>query len=215
MVRAAGIALALVAAAGLALPAIAQEQPATATGQTADLQVVGATPILTIDTEAAFGTSLFGVQLQHDYQKAAEALVAENSKIEADLAEEEQELTDLRATLDPVAFRARADAFDEKVQRMRAAQDAKAREVQAMNDTGEVQFLEALTPILADIARDRGAVVVFERQQVLLSAESIDITREAISRLNEQLGAERDGAGDGADDGAGNGAGDAPAPAQE
>jgi len=156
--------------------------------------------ILTVDTDAVLGASDFGRRLEARINEAAEDLVAENSRIEAELAAEEQALTEERPDLPPDEFRAKADAFDEKVQRIRAEQDAKAREVQAMRAEGEREFLEAVTPILAAIAEDRGAVLIFERQQVLLSAEVVDVTGEAVRRLNAALGEggaeEEDGAGE-------------------
>lgn len=144
--------------------------------------------ILTIDTEAVFANSLFGVALERQIKQAAEALVAENNRIEAELIAEEQALTEQRPELAPAEFRAKADAFDTRVQAIRAEQDAKARAVQMMDEEGRQRFIEELTPVLADIARQRNAVVVFERHEVFLSAESIDVTVEAISRVNERIG---------------------------
>ncbi len=39
-------------------------------------------------------------------------------------------------------------------------------------------------PVLSDLVRERGAVVVLDRRDVFLSADAIDITDEAIARLN-------------------------------
>ena len=59
---------------------------------------------------------------------------AENRRIEAELTAEERTLTEIRDDLSPVQFRARAAAFDEKVQRLRREQDEKAR---ALGQTDE------------------------------------------------------------------------------
>jgi hypothetical protein len=84
-------------------------------------------------------------------------------------------------------FRALADAFDEKVQRIRTEQDAKARELQELREQQRQTFLRRISPILAEIVRERGALAVLGRRTVLLSADSIDITDEAISRINAAL----------------------------
>jgi hypothetical protein len=81
-------------------------------------------------------------------------LAAENRRIEAALTEEELALTELRATTEPDAFREMADAFDTRVEAIRAAQEAKARALTAQADSAQVQFFERVAPILLDIVRD-------------------------------------------------------------
>jgi len=145
------------------------------------------TDVLVVDTDTVAANSLYGVRLEQRFEAAAQALVAENDRIEAELTAEEKALTKERATLAPDVFRQKADAFDEKVIRIRAEQDAKASAVQAIREEGRSEFIQALTEVLADIARERGAVIVLEQGQVFLSASSIDVTDQAIQRLNEAL----------------------------
>jgi Skp family chaperone for outer membrane proteins len=144
-------------------------------------------PVLTVDSERMLSDSLFGVQLAQSVRAASDALIAENASIEAKLEAEELALTELRPSLNPEEFRARADEFDSRVQEIRATQAAKAREISNQQASGKKTFIQQITPVLAAIARERGALIVLERQQVFLSAESIDITLEAIRRINSLL----------------------------
>ncbi len=141
-------------------------------------------PILTLDQEALYNGSLAAERISEEIERRGDELAAENREIEARLVAEELELTEMRPTMDPEAFGQLADAFDEKVQRLRAEQDAKTRELQRLRDRERQTFLRRISPILGEIVRERGAVVVLDRRSVFLSAESIDITQEAIDRIN-------------------------------
>ncbi|MDJ0630331.1 MAG: OmpH family outer membrane protein [Rhodobacter sp.] len=141
-------------------------------------------PILTLDQERLFAGSRAAEEISAAIEAAAAQLAAENRVIEAELTAEELELTELRPTLAPDEFRALADAFDEKVQRLRAEQDAKALELQRRRDQERQTFFRQITPVLAEIVRERGALAVLDRRSVILSADTIDITEEAVARIN-------------------------------
>lgn len=147
-------------------------------------------PILTLDQERLFAQSRAAAQVSAEIEARAEALAAENRVIETELVAEELALTEQRPGMDPDEFRALADAFDEKVQAIRDEQDAKARELQRLRDEERQAFLQRITPVLAMIARERGAFVVLDRRSVFLSAEQIDITAEAVRRIDASLDSE-------------------------
>jgi Skp family chaperone for outer membrane proteins len=147
-----------------------------------------ASPILTVDQERLFSASAFGRRVQADIEARSAALAAENRTIEAELVAEEQELTAARPGLSPEEFRARADAFDARVQRIRTEQDAKARDLGTFRETERERFASEIGGVLADIARSRGALAVLDRRALLVSADSIDITDVAIAAIDIRLG---------------------------
>lgn len=167
--------------------------------------------LLTIDSDRLFSDTIFGVRLAQEIEEAAAALNAENTRIEQELTAEELALTEERPTLEAEAFRAKANAFDEKVQRIRNEQDTKARAIQDMQTNARQTFIAEISPILSTIAVERGAVAIIERRQVFLAADGIDITVEAIRRINAALGT---GAEAEEEAGGAAGAGDDTAPAQ-
>lgn len=145
---------------------------------------VALSPVLTIDSDRVYAASLVGQRIGAELETRLQDLVTENRRIEAELETEEKSLTQLRATLPVAEFRALADAFDEKVQTIRDQQDAKQRELQTLRENDRRVFVDAITPILSAIGNERGALLILERRDVLLSADSIDITDEAIARIN-------------------------------
>ena len=145
-------------------------------------------PILTIDLDRLFEETRLGARASALVEAEAVALTEENRRIEAELVEEESALTAQRAALPPAEFRALADGFDAKVQRIRAEQDAKTRELAQLREAARQGFLAEIGGILTEIVNERGAVVVLERRDIFISADRIDVTDEAIGRINAALG---------------------------
>ena len=142
-------------------------------------------PILTIDRDRMINETRRGAAMMQALEAKANDLARENQQIEADLVAEEQELTEKRATLPPEEFRALANDFDERVQKLRAEQDEKAalflnREREEVRNT----FLRDSSNVVSEIARAKGALIVIDRRDVYISAEIIDITDAVIERLN-------------------------------
>jgi len=146
--------------------------------------------IVTVDQERLFSGSAYGQSLLDEVEAQAEALAAENRKIEAQLIAEEKQLTEDRPGMDPAAFRQLAAAFDEKVVGIRAAQEAKAREVARAREDVQKRFYQDALPILTEVVRERGALVVLEARSVVLAAGQIDVTSEAIGRIDAALAPE-------------------------
>ena len=146
------------------------------------------TAILTISSERLFNDSAFGKRIDREIETEGEALAEENNRIAAELTAEEHELTEKRADMDPEAFRELADAFDEKVQKIRGEQDHKTRVLAEKNDKARAVFLNAVRTILAEVMRESGAGVILERSSVFLSANATDITDLAIERIDATIG---------------------------
>lgn len=144
--------------------------------------------ILTVSPERLFLESDFGQRIAREIEDEGAAIAAENRAIEAELTEEERELTEIRDTLAPADFRERADAFDEKVQRLRAEQDEKARALGQRGDEARRALLTAAQPVLLRLMQESGAVAILDRRAVLLSVDAVDITEKAIASVNEIFG---------------------------
>ena len=141
-------------------------------------------PVLTIDQDRLVSETLAGASITADLEERATTLAEENAAIEAELIARERELTELRPSLTPEEFRRLADDFDVDVQRIRAEQDEKARVVNEARETARQAFLQEAAGVISGIVRERGALVVLDRRDVFLSADSVDITDEAIRRIN-------------------------------
>lgn len=144
--------------------------------------------ILTIAPDTLYSESEFGKRIAREIEEESAEIAANNRRIEAELTSEERELTELRDSLPTEEFRARAEAFDDKVQRLRREQDEKARAVTQRSDEARRALLSAAQPVLLQLMAEAGAVAVLDRRAVLLSADAVDITDQAIRRINAEFG---------------------------
>ncbi|OAN75524.1 hypothetical protein A8B78_16035 [Jannaschia sp. EhC01] len=144
--------------------------------------------ILVLNQDRLLTQTEFGQRIQSELDAASQALAAENREIEAQLTEEELDLTERRPTMPTEEFRALADEFDTRVVAIRAAQDAKTRDLQAQAEAAQQRFFEETVPVLLEIVQARGASVLLDSRTVLLSAGSVDITDAAIVAIDEALG---------------------------
>ncbi len=144
--------------------------------------------ILTVDIEQLFIQSQFGQRVGQSYTQGREELATENGRIAQALREDELALAEQRSEMDIAVFREEAVAFDEKAQAIRRAQDAKERELEERLSLGRDQFLSATRPILGELMVERGAFAILDRRSVLLSLGSIDITEDAIARIDAAIG---------------------------
>jgi len=145
--------------------------------------------ILTLDRERLFAQSRFGLDSLARELAASRALEAENNRIEAELIAEEQDLTDRRATLAPEEFSALASAFDARVERIRAEQDQKLRALTRARDEDRRYFQRAVIPVLGEILTEKRAAAILDTATVILSLSALDITDEAIARVDQVLAA--------------------------
>lgn len=144
--------------------------------------------ILTIQPDRLFSESAFGRRVEREIEAEGAVLTAENRRIEAELRAEELELTERRSEMTPEAFRALADAFDQKVQETRRRQDQKLREINQLSEKARRDFLNASLPVLKQILQETGAGAMLDHSSVFLSAGAADVTDLAISRIDAVLG---------------------------
>lgn len=147
-----------------------------------------AADILVLNQDRLLNQTEYGQRIQREIEAASSALALQNRSIEAQLTAEELELTDRRAALPADEFRELADEFDNRVSGIRAAQDAKTRDLQAQADTARQRFFEETVPILLELVEARGAAVLLDSRTVLLSAGGVDITDQAILAIDEAIG---------------------------
>ena len=143
-------------------------------------------PVLILDSTRVIQSTNLGQDISAELEAEFDLLSAENRRIEAELEQEERALTEQRASLPVVEFRALADAFDEKVQRIRAEQDSKQQALETRRSAGQQDFFTRITPVLSALGNAYGAVAILDSRSVVLSADGIDITDEVIARINAE-----------------------------
>lgn len=160
----------------LALPVMAQE-----------IGPVAPVPVLIVDmqrlkNDTAAGRDMFSKTAE--IRKRIQAGIAER---EQNLRKEERRLAEERGDLSPEAFRERVRAFEQQVFSNREFSERENRRLQQVLSRASGLLRERATAVLATIMRERGAEVLLDSTQIVLSADRLDITDEAIRRLDEIL----------------------------
>ena len=169
--------------ASLALPFALVPGPLTGQDFSRDMGQVFA-PILLIDRERLFAESAYGMRVSAELEGERQRQEARTRAIEDALKAEELRLTQERASLTPEEFRARADAFDAKVEALRRERDQAENALVAQIEQAQAEFLQQISPVLAGIMEQYGAVILLEKRLTLLAARQVDITDEAIARID-------------------------------
>ena len=73
------------------------------------------------------------------------------------------------------------------MERIRAEQDAKARDLTRARDEDRQAFFRAVVPVLGDLLVERKAVAILDKSAVILSLTAIDVTDEAIAKVDAAL----------------------------
>ncbi|MCO4848941.1 MAG: OmpH family outer membrane protein [Yoonia sp.] len=146
------------------------------------------TGVVVVDTDELYRATLMGQRMVADLDERARALQSENDEITKALTAEERSLTDRRPTLDPEVFRAQAAEFDMRVQGIRRTRDAAIATFEAERSASPRQFLELVRNVLGELMLERGAVAVLDQRLVFLSLGTVDITQDAIARIDDTFG---------------------------
>lgn len=140
-----------------------------------------------LDPDRLYSESAFGLRIQDELKDLARKIQSENGNLTRDLEAEELNLLDRRDSLSAEEFRDLADAFDEKVQSIRDAQELKGQVLTTRANEGRQEFNEASLPVLRTILAERNALGILDSRVVFLPAQNLDITNEAILRVDQVL----------------------------
>lgn len=147
-------------------------------------QDVDPAQILVVDIEAILKRSAAGGAIQSQAEAMRDRFQATFKTREDALLAEERALAELRQELDRETFEARAAAFEAEVRTLRRDRREIGEQVQRVFFGATSELKERLQPILVEIMSERRAGVLLDTREVLLSATALDVTEEAIRRLD-------------------------------
>lgn len=144
--------------------------------------------VLTVDMDRLLRETAIGKAAALRLENDTKALQAENRRIDAELEVEEKALTARRGSIPAEDFRALAEAFDAKVEKLRAEQDAKGRSLTEARESERQKILQAAVPVLAELLAQKGGDVIIDKNAVILSFDRNDVTDAAIVAIDAALG---------------------------
>ena len=109
------------------------------------------------------------------------------SEMEQDLRQQEQELSEEKGSLSSEIYLKKKKEYEQKLlETGRMARDKK-QELNIMFKQGMDHLREELTLVVQSIANDEGYNLIISNQNVIAGSDSLDITQEALKRLNKRV----------------------------
>jgi outer membrane protein len=140
------------------------------------------------------------VDLQQILQdaKAAKGVQAiinqEYSSYTKEVAQQEDELQKARAELErqrtvlaPDAFNTRARDLQQRYDELGQVVQGRRQSLQQSLNEAMLQVKNAALSVIADIVKERKANLVIEKQAVVFEADGMDVTADAVARLDQKL----------------------------
>ena len=100
---------------------------------------------------------------------------------------EQNKLIESQGIMAPEAFEVKRIEYEKKVQNYNIERQNKLMSIDTLLAESRNQVLDALKPILEEISNEKGITILLEKNSVLLSEENMDITDEAMKKLNKSL----------------------------
>lgn len=148
-------------------------------------------PFLILDQDRLFNESRLGRSIIEKNEAETEALRREGRQLDRQFEAEERALADRRDDFSPERFRELADAFDAKVVRTRREQEEKATDLAARIESRRRDFFRRAAPVLLRILEETGAAAIVDQRDVLIAKQDLNITEEAITRLDAEFRAQQ------------------------
>jgi Skp family chaperone for outer membrane proteins len=142
---------------------------------------------LVVDARWVVNESKAGKNIRQQFDTQRQAFSKEISTAEGNLRSQQQEIERQRSILSPDAFAAKAREFDQKVADMRRNWEQKRGTLQYSLDVAFDQIERNMLEIVSQIALERKANLVLQKQHVVLVDKAYDITQETITRLDQKL----------------------------
>lgn len=109
------------------------------------------------------------------------AIIGERARA---ISVEEAELAELRERMTAVEFRDRVREFEKKVFANRDLEQQESAKLQSVLAQARNRLRREIAPILAQLLRERNAKLMLDKSQVILSADTLDVTDEVLKRLD-------------------------------
>jgi len=149
--------------------------------------VAGESQILVLDIRRALNESNAGQLILEKYKAAIIALNNEFNILQTQLIAEEQELRDLRSSMEVSEFVKLAESFDQKSTQAREEYRLRKQAIDDELNENTDRLARILSQYAGEVMEEKGATVVLMKNQVIVSSNAIDITSGVMERANQLI----------------------------
>ncbi len=145
-----------------------------------------AVSIAIIDINGVLEQSIAIKKIRGIIDEENQKFLASTEEEQQSLRSEELELEAQRDILSEAEFNLRLKKFQDRVAVLQQKLQLQRREFDASLQQANEQLRKLLYQIITDITKENGYTLVIQKQNIVLYDLSIDISDEALSRLNER-----------------------------
>ena len=149
--------------------------------------VAGESQVLVLDIRRALNESNAGQLILEKYKAAIIALNNEFNILQTQLIAEEQELRDLRSSMEVSEFVKLAESFDQKSTQAREEYRLRKQAIDDELNENTDRLARILSQYAGEVMEEKGATVVLMKNQVIVSSNAIDITSGVMERANQLI----------------------------
>ena len=140
-----------------------------------------------VDLNYILSESDAAIDAAKQIEDIAKQIEDEIKNADQSMIDEQNELIESQQIMAPAAFDEKRKEYENKAQNYNITRQEKLMSVDRIVSESRNEVLNALKPILEEISNDKGITVLLEKNSVLLNAENMDITEEALKALNKKL----------------------------
>lgn len=144
-------------------------------------------PIAIVDMKAVRQKSSAMASVRSQISEYRSGFQSQIQQEEEQLRAANQELARQRSILSADAFAEERKKFETRLAEVQRLVQKRRQELDQLREQSMVDIQSGLNEVIAEIARERGIILVLQREQTVLAARSLEITTEVIERLNVKI----------------------------
>tara|TARA_X000000950_G_scaffold243121_1_gene297964 strand:- start:429 stop:908 length:480 start_codon:yes stop_codon:yes gene_type:complete len=145
------------------------------------------TSIGVIDINKILAEAKAAVVAAEEIEKIAIEIENEIKLSDEEIIKEQNLLIESQSIMAPEAFEAKRIEYESKIQTYNSERQSKLMKIDELIAISRNDILNAIKPILEEISNEKGITIILEKTSIMLNAEKMDITNEALKRLNKSL----------------------------
>jgi len=165
----------------------APSAPAQETPPPAPLPTGQNLTVMVVDVQALLQNSKAAKMVRSQIEQKRGEYTKDISHQEESLRAERDALQRQQASLSPEALNQKGRDFQQKVNDLERNVQGKRQALEKSNGDALQRIQEEMLKIIADIAKQRKANLVFQRTDLVLFDQAFDVTDEVLQKLDEQM----------------------------
>jgi Skp family chaperone for outer membrane proteins len=145
------------------------------------------TSIVVVDIQNVVKESTAAKNIREQIEKKRNDYQSEINKRESELNKKHQALNKEQSVLSKEAFEHKLQEFDNKVAEVQKDVQSKRAKLDESYMSAIEKIQVTVDEIIANLAQERGFILALPTSQILFAKNSLDISQEVLTRLNNKL----------------------------